>query len=484
MKSARAIATQASELQRFRRWLVLSDLMVTTWALLGAHLLRFGPEFRELQGRALLENRYTLISILVVISWMVTLAIYGAYDIGQFGHGPEEYRDLARATLVLFAGMAMVSYILKLEVARGYVLIALPLGLIGLTLTRWLWRRWLAHQREQGKLCRDVIIVGHRAHLESLVAALRRAPAAGYRIVAACTSADTTEVAGVPVIGSEAEAGVLARRYRPDAVICGSSAHLGPMGLRSLGWSLEGSGIDLLVVPGLTDIAGPRVITRPVAGLPMLEVDPPVFTGPKLVFKTAIDLAGGIALVLLASPVLLVVGALIKLHDRGPVFFFQERVGINGRSFRMVKFRSMVVDAEDRLAQVIAETEPGADGVDRGVLFKAENDPRITPIGRFIRRFSIDELPQLFNVIGGQMSLVGPRPPLPREVALYGDDVRRRLLVKPGMTGLWQVSGRSDLSWEESVRFDLYYVENWSVLGDLMILWRTVRAVLTARGAY
>ena len=190
---------------------------------------------------------------------------------------------------------------------------------------------------------------------------------------------------------------------------------------------------------------------------------------------------GALLLTIAFSPLVLVVAVLVKLSDGGPVFFRQERVGLDGESFRMTKFRSMTVDAEDRLDEVRHRT---AAEIDRGVLFKRQDDPRVTPIGRFIRRWSIDELPQLFDVLAGKMSLVGPRPPLPSEVARYEGDVGRRLLVKPGMTGLWQINGRSDLWWEESVRFDLYYVENWSVAQDLIILWRTLYAVISRDGAY
>jgi len=174
------------------------------------------------------------------------------------------------------------------------------------------------------------------------------------------------------------------------------------------------------------------------------------------------------------------VAVAVKLTSKGPVFFRQERVGINGEMFRMIKFRSMVVDAEARLASLREEQHDAGNQV----LFKIKNDPRITKVGKFIRRFSIDELPQLFNVVIGDMSLVGPRPPLMAEVELYGDEARRRLLVKPGMTGLWQVSGRSDLTWDDTVRLDVYYVENWSITGDLVILWKTAKAVVSSSGAY
>jgi len=267
------------------------------------------------------------------------------------------------------------------------------------------------------------------------------------------------------------------------AIICvaiAASESFGYDEIRQLSWELEGSGIAIALAPALTDVAGPRIHIRPVAGLPLLYVEAPTLRGPKLFAKTMFDAVGAAVLIVLLSPLLVLVAAAIKINDRGPAFFMQERAGLDGKYFRVSKFRSMVVDAEARLAQITAEHRDAGNEV----LFKAKDDPRITAVGRFIRRFSIDEVPQLFNVLRGEMSLVGPRPQLRREVELLSDAARRRLLVKPGMTGLWQVSGRSDLSWEDSVRLDVYYVENWSLAGDLLILLRTVHAVLSRRGAY
>ena len=235
-----------------------------------------------------------------------------------------------------------------------------------------------------------------------------------------------------------------------------------------------------MVAPSLTDIGGPRIHTRPVQGLPLIHVETPTYSGRKLYTKRAFDLVGSGLLTVALSPVLLVLAVLVKATSPGPVFFLQERVGLNGGTFPMVKFRSMVVDAEARLQELSALDR--AEGND--VLFKMRNDPRVTKVGAFMRRYSLDEVPQLFNVLMGEMSLVGPRPPLAREVERYDVHVHRRFLVKPGMTGLWQVSGRSDLSWEDSVRLDLFYVENWSLVSDILILLKTARAVVRSEGAY
>lgn len=475
-----ALAGDDGSFRRLRTRLAVTDGVVILWAVVGAQVLRFGTVFPSDSGTPF-ETSSVSFSLALTAAWWLVLLVHGAYDVHRLGHGPEEYRAIASATLRVFAVVALFSYAFRLQIARGYVLIALPVGLVGLLVARWLWRRWLGVHRSRGHLTHDVLVVGDIDHIRDLVMTLASAPDAGYRVVAACCSTGARNVGGVPVVADEEDAARVAQELGVDVVACASSSRLGPRGLRRLGWDLEGTGTQLVVVPGLTDVAGPRVLTRPVAGLPLLHVEAPVFSGPKLVLKTTIDILGAWILVIMLSPLLVGIAMVIWLQDRGPVLFFQKRVGLRGEPFPMAKFRSMVVDAETRLPSLVSGL-PG-DG-DRGPLFKMRDDPRVTRVGGFIRRWSLDELPQLFNVLRGEMSLVGPRPPLPSEVEQYGSDVRRRLLVKPGMTGLWQVSGRSDLSWDESVRFDLYYVENWSVLSDLMILWRTVSAVARGSGAY
>jgi exopolysaccharide biosynthesis polyprenyl glycosylphosphotransferase len=268
--------------------------------------------------------------------------------------------------------------------------------------------------------------------------------------------------------------------YGADTVIVTSSHDLPPRRIRELSWSLEPGRRHLVVAPGLTDVGGPRIHVRPAAGLPLVHIETPRYEGFRSTAKRAFDIASAGAGILLLAPLLVVIALAIRIGSPGPVLFRQPRVGRGGERFDMLKFRSMVVDAEARLAEIV---EVGRRETN-GVMFKMRDDPRVTPIGRFLRRYSLDELPQLFNVLVGSMSLVGPRPPLEREVAVYENHVNRRFLVKPGITGLWQVSGRANLSWEETVRLDLYYVENWSLVGDLVILWRTMRAVVGRDGAY
>jgi exopolysaccharide biosynthesis polyprenyl glycosylphosphotransferase len=483
LRTDRSTQRKKDVLSGFLRRVGVTDVLVIIWAVLGAQLIRFGP----VPVKAMLPGvaatsvhvKYTAFSTLLVVAWVLMLHVHGAYDSRLLGHGPEEYKAVATASLRLFAVLAVVSYVLRLDVARGYVAMAMPAGMIGLLVARWLWRKWLSLHRAQGLLSGSVLVVGEHQHLVDLIAALDSVPAAGYRVVAACCSDIRQSYIGrIPVLGDESEAAEVARWMGVNTVACTSSRRLGSGGLRRLGWALEGQDVDLVVAPELTDVAGPRVLTRPVAGLSLLHVEAPVFAGPQLAIKTAIDRIVAAVLLIFLSPLFAVLAVLIRRDHGGSVLFRQERVGKGGTSFPMLKFRTMLVGADAMLPSLLDRS------VGKGPLFKLRDDPRITHIGEKLRRYSLDELPQLVNVLRGQMSLVGPRPPLPNEVETYGQDVRRRLLVKPGMTGLWQINGRSDLSWEESVRFDLYYVENWSVMSDLMILWRTSRAVLHASGAY
>jgi exopolysaccharide biosynthesis polyprenyl glycosylphosphotransferase len=305
---------------------------------------------------------------------------------------------------------------------------------------------------------------------------------AGYNVVGAVVSdvdahSVTTGQKPVPVLGMH-EVAKVARNVGADTVIIAGQPKGGANFIRNLAWQLEGTATDLVLASQLTDVAGPRIHFRPVEGLPLIHVEIPQFEGGKHVLKRAFDIVASGAGIVLLAPMFLVIALLIKLEDGGPVFFRQERVGRNQHTFKMVKFRSMVTTAETDLATLVEKNQGN------GLLFKLKDDPRVTGVGRVIRKYSLDEFPQLWNVLIGEMSLVGPRPPLPREVESYESHVRRRLYIKPGLTGMWQVNGRSDLSWDESVRLDLYYVENWSLTGDLMIVWRTVKVLLKPVGAY
>jgi exopolysaccharide biosynthesis polyprenyl glycosylphosphotransferase len=432
------------------------------------------------------ENLYLWLSLGLIVAWWLMLGAWNSRQSRILGAGADEYKRVAAASLWLFGLVAIFSYVLRFDTARGYVGIALPVGLLGLILARYLFRQHLNVRRQGGESMSRLLILGGPSAVAHLASSLVRAKHAGYLPVAAYTPGTQEHqplqsISGLPVLGKEAAVDSILdaiQNCRADAVAVSAGVQLHPQMLRHLGWELASRNVGLIMAPALTDIAGPRIHTQQVAGLPLIHVTTPTLEGGQRVAKRLFDIAVSGILILLSAPLMIVLALLIKADSRGPVLFRQERVGIEGAQFKMLKFRSMVVDAEDRLAGLAHRNEGN------GVLFKLKNDPRVTRIGSFIRKFSLDELPQLFNIFGGSMSLVGPRPPLPLEVEAYEQDVRRRLLVKPGLTGLWQVSGRSNLSWQDSVRLDLYYVENWSLAGDLLILLRTVRAVFHSTGAY
>jgi exopolysaccharide biosynthesis polyprenyl glycosylphosphotransferase len=310
-------------------------------------------------------------------------------------------------------------------------------------------------------------------HLESR-------PTDGFRVVATCRPRGAGQTTG-PLRPDELdEADIMAAvdRHAVEVVAVSTDPELAGQSLRRLSWALEQRGVELIVSPGIIEVAGPRISVRPVAGLSLLHLERPSVSGGPHLLKAVFDRVLALVLLIVLSPVMIGLAVAVKVSSPGSVLFRQRRVGRAGAEFTMLKFRSMYSDAEERLGDLYALSDGN------GVIFKMRDDPRMTPLGRQIRRFSLDELPQLINVLRGDMSLVGPRPPLSEEVALYAADDSRRMLVKPGITGLWQVSGRSDLSWDESVRLDLRYVDNWSMTLDLLILWKTVRAVIYGAGAY
>lgn len=466
---------------RYSRRLAVIDAFVVAWAVIGSFILRFGWDSSSKLGE---EGVYALVSLPLGVVWWLMLGAWNSRQSRVLGAGAEEYKRVAAASLWLFGFIAILSYVFQADIARGYVGVALPVGLVGLLLARWLVRQHLNVERVQGQSMSRLLLLGGPGAVKHLTQSLMRARFAGYLPVAAYTpgvqhlEADAVDI---PVLGHEPNVQAIVAAIDlcgADTVAVSAGVQLHPQTLRHLGWELAARNIGLIMAPALTDVAGPRIHTQQVAGLPLIHVTTPTLEGGQRVAKRLFDIVVSGTLIVLSTPLLVLLAILVKADSRGPILFRQERVGFEGAHFKMLKFRSMVIDAEDRLAELAHRNEGN------GVLFKMRNDPRVTRVGSFIRKFSLDELPQLFNIFAGSMSLVGPRPPLPREVEAYEHDVRRRLLVKPGLTGLWQVSGRSNLSWQDSVRLDLYYVENWSLAGDLVILLRTVRAVFHSTGAY
>ncbi|WP_074713243.1 sugar transferase [Arthrobacter alpinus] len=461
--------------------MMVVDAVVVIWAVVGAHLIRFGLE----GDNHVAGTSYVIITFLLPCAWWLMLDGWGSRQPRIMGSGPDEYKRVFAASLWLFGGLAIVSYAFQMDLARGYVGIAFPVGAFGLIAGRWVLRQHLGMARAKGGSTFSILIVGGPQAVGHLVSALRRFPQAGYSPVAAYlqgkVASELEEVLGLPIHGGDPTAADILEAVREcgaDAVALSAGVHLSPTTIRQLGWELAAADIGLIVAPALTDIAGPRIHTQQVAGLPLIHVTTPKLEGGKRVAKRLFDVLSAGTLLLLFSPLMLFIALLIKMDSEGPVLFKQERIGILGAPFMMLKFRSMGADAEQRLAALQERSEGN------GVLFKLKADPRVTRVGAVLRRYSLDELPQLMNAFAGSMSLVGPRPPLTTEVDAYEEHVRRRLLVKPGLTGLWQVSGRSNLSWQDSVRLDLYYVENWSMTADLVILFRTLRAVLKRDGAY
>lgn len=430
---------------------------------------------------------YLTISAVITGAWLASLSINGSRSRRIIGSGVEEYRRVWLGTIWVFGAVAIVSMLFKLEIARGYLMIALPFGLAMLIGFRWFARRLITRERERhGHCVTRVLVVGSLETATHLAAALSRDPGCGYRVAgisvqrpSAPTILTVPDIGAVPAFDLSTGISEAVIATKSHAVAVAASERLHGSGMRELSWELEKLNIDLLVAPGVIEVAGPRLHVRPVAGLPLIHVEKPQYHGAKRFQKRLFDtLFSGLAL-LLSSPLLAAIAVSIKLSSEGPVFYRQERIGLDGQPFEMIKFRTMVIGADARLDEVIDLNEFRG-----GVLFKMRNDPRITRVGRFLRKYSLDEIPQFLNVLRGNMSVVGPRPPLAGEVAAYDDDVRRRLLVRPGITGLWQISGRSDLSWEDSVRLDLYYVENWSMMADLLIALKTARVMLTHSGAY
>lgn len=483
-----ALNTTVSEatLPKIRNWresmskiLLFSDLAVITVVVFVTQVAWLGIDatFRD-------SVPYWLISVVIIALWTWSLGLTDSRTHRVLGIGSTEYLRVIGSSLRLFGAIAIVAFLLQAELARGYLLLSLPIGVALLLLTRLMWRKWLVRNRAAGRYSARTLLVGTPTSVANMARELQGAKGAGFSPVGACVpksaltdagGAATVQGTDVPVLGTLDDVMTAVHEAKADTVVIASAGELPASQVKRISWALEAGRQHLVLAPGIMDIAGPRMHIRPVAGLPLIHVETPTFSKGQRFLKRSVDLiTSGIGIAVL-SPLLLVLAIVVRATSKGPALFFQERVGRGGRPFRMVKFRSMVIDAE---LQLEALRERQAE-LGNEVLFKLRDDPRITKVGRVMRRFSLDELPQLFNVFMGSMSLIGPRPPLHAEVEKYAEHVHRRFLMKPGITGPWQVGGRSTLSWEESVRLDLSYVENWSLANDVLILFKTVRVVIT-----
>nr|WP_231632840.1 sugar transferase [Gordonia sp. HS-NH1] len=464
--------------------LAWTDAAIVIASVLLAQLVRFGAD-SALTPNGAAKVPAVVVSIALVVMWLLALRAFQTLDRRVVGAGSQEYSRVITACLALFGVLAMVDLLFRLNIARGFIAIALPVGTAGLLLSRWLWRQWLGYQRVRSRNIERVLVVGSERSAVPMIERLLSQPNLGFQVAGICLPSregrpDVVRAgdAEISVHGTFDDVCEAVLDSGATTVAVTSAEALGHDAMQALSWDLEGLDVDMMVSPGVTDVAGPRVMVRPVAGLPLLHIDKPRYEGANRFRKALVDRVGAAAILTALSPILIAVAIAIRLDSAGPIFYRATRIGLNNTPFSMWKFRSMVQNA-DSLKDDLRVRNEGS-----GVLFKMRDDPRVTKVGAFIRRYSIDELPQLINVVSGTMSLVGPRPPLPDEVERYDGRVARRMLVKPGMTGLWQVSGRSDLSWEESVRLDLSYVENWSIMQDALILWRTFRAVVAKDGAY
>jgi exopolysaccharide biosynthesis polyprenyl glycosylphosphotransferase len=433
------------------------------------------------------ERQHVLLNLIAYVflplAWLAVLWGNGAYDRRYLGIGTDEFKRVTRTAVTLTATISLLAFLTHMAATLSRLTVALSMfgGLVAVSILRYAARRGLALARRRGRATHRMLLIGSLTEALEVYTAVTRNPAVGMAPVAIHLT-DGYPVARhaetpVPVYAGRDVVALVNELGADTVAVCGSASGGEPGELRRLAWQLEGTGVDLVVAPQLTDIAGPRVHIRPVEGLPLLYVEEPTLSGVAWLFKNLLDRVVAALGLLLLSPVVVAIAIAIKAADRGPVFFRQSRVGREGDIFRVWKFRTMYVDAEERRATLVDQNESD------GMFFKIKNDPRITPLGKFLRASSLDELPQLINVLLGEMSLVGPRP-LPAEDGDFLGDVRRRLLVRPGITGLWQVSGRSNLSWDDAVRLDLYYVDNWSLTFDLTIMWKTIGVVLRSKGAY
>jgi exopolysaccharide biosynthesis polyprenyl glycosylphosphotransferase len=464
--------------RQFRTRLTRSDVGVV---LLVGLIATFGSLLANGGGFLTLATlTHLAIFSLIVVVWIACLWVFRTRDSRVLCVGVTEYKRIVSASTMTFGLLGIAFVIVPVSAARWYFLISLPLGVIGLVLERWLWRKWLVLQSREGLALSRVVVVGTNEEVDYVVRQVRKNSSAAYSVVGVVIDGSTTatRALGVPLSTDLDSVAEHAATVGADAVIVAGSPVGRPEFVHDLAWSLEGTATDLIIATSLANVAGPRIHLRPVEGLPLIHVEIPQFEGGKHVLKRIFDIVFAGACLVVLAPAMALLGLVIMLDSPGPALFRQERVGRDGKSFTMFKFRSMVTTAESDLADLLDQNE-GASG-----LFKLKRDPRVTRVGAFIRKHSLDEFPQLWNILLGDMSVVGPRPPLPREVRDYEDHVHRRLYIRPGLTGMWQVNGRSTLNWEESVQLDLYYVENWSLVGDVVIIWRTVREVSSPIGAF
>jgi exopolysaccharide biosynthesis polyprenyl glycosylphosphotransferase len=425
---------------------------------------------------------YLVLCLVAIPSWVIWLAAAHGYSRRGVAQGRNDYRRPIVAGFWLLAIVCILGFATHASLSRSVVVCFFPVLVAFEMVIRFGIRQVLTACRRRGVGLRSLLMVGDDREVVKFAEHLGRSPAHGFNVVAACVprGVGTLQLRNgeISVAGTPDDLVSVAAKLHVAAVAVVGHGRFDQVTLQQAGWQFERSGIDLLVAPDVVDLAGPRITVAPVTGLPLLHIGEPRIGGRARLLKDWVERLLAIPILLFACPVLAVAAVAIRMEGPGPIFYRQERVGYRGQLFTMLKFRSMVPDAEGRLEALRERNEHD------GALFKIRDDPRITRVGRWLRHYSIDEMPQLLNVLRGDMVLVGPRPCLASEVTSFGQAAQRRFLARPGLTGLWQVSGRADISWEDAVRLDLYYVENWSPLMDISIIYRTLVTVARGRGAY
>ncbi|HEY3942135.1 MAG TPA: sugar transferase [Acidimicrobiales bacterium] len=473
----------------WRSWylagLLVADSLAAVLALIFCYLVRPEAQRYHLDVLGWMINYRTLGGVSLG-TWLLALLLAGSYRPRFPSEGLREYRVPVVTALRLMALVAIASFAFRAQVSRLLVVVYFPSLVVACLSTRWLLRQVTARVRRRGYALNRIVLAGDERSVERFADHLYRDPSHGYQVVGVCVPGGSSDGEGefrsargwFPVVGSITEIIDAARRLDADSVAVVGTPLFEDASLQQIAWQLERHQVDLLVAPDVVDLAGPRIRIAPVTGLPLLHITEPRIQGAARWLKPAYERILAVPLLILGAPVLAAVALAIVLDSGRPVFFRQQRVGYGGQTFEMLKFRTMVHEAPALRATLVAANEHD------GPLFKIRNDPRVTRVGRILRKHSVDELPQLLNVLKGEMVLVGPRPCLPEESEDFGEAARRRFLARPGLTGLWQVSGRSDIRWDEAVRLDLYYVENWSPMLDLLILYRTLRVVTGGRSGY
>lgn len=480
-RPSEALVSRQSWERHYRRLLQVSDVtLIVLTCMLASTLSLAATAPRVLSADPWLLVRVPLATALI---WLLMLSLFNSREASIIGVGVAEYKRVAHATGLAFGALAIAFLLFEWEGIRTQLYFALPAGIVALVWSRWLWRRWLYRQRASGRYSSRTVVVGYHEEVEYVLRTLGHGGRLGYQVVGTtildeAPSALIVDGHVYPVTRGAGSVSTAAEELHADTILVASTPVGDPGFVKRLAWDLEGTAAEVVLSSRIADVAGPRMSLRPVEGMPLIHVQIPRFDGGAYLLKRGLDIIVSAAALIAFAPFALIIALLIKFDDPGPAFFRQSRVGRDGMDFKMLKFRSMRVDAEAQLAALRAAND-GA-----GPLFKLKSDPRVTRVGQVLRKFSLDEVPQFWNVLRGDMSVVGPRPPLPDEVSMYDTSVSRRLYIKPGITGPWQVGGRSDLSWEESVRLDLRYVENWSVFEDLRIMWRTAIVMVKPDGAY